>query len=587
MAGALGNLLIMLTADTAQARSDIGKAAHQVERDMAEMQRNAVAAGVVIAEAIGQIAGSFARAAKDAIEFGDALNKMSQKTNFSVERLSEMAFAAELADVSVSQLNTGMGMFNKVLADAAKQGSKASELFKALGVDITQGPQVAFEQFAKAINALPDGETKVAAMRVAFGRTGDALIPMLAGLDEATQKAQQLGLVMSQQMAQDSERFKDSLTVLGTVTRSLALTAMEPLTHWLANVGEGMAKARVEGNLFKNIMLETGMAVASFSGRVAEFLGMESLAARIESEFRTLHGVQKEMGVYNAVSGKIKGPDGKPINPEQLACAVSGGKWIDGKCVRAKPKTGKSGSTKRDDNLLGRQLQEDMDEWAKIMSEAAAATDKYNQKVREREAAEVKAEINIQVERAKAIEQMEEILAQNTLLYNGFDETGKKIVETTKKTTDWGKELGFTFSSAFEDAIVAGKKFSDVLRGLAQDIARIIIRKSVTEPLGAAISEGIGKVFSFDGGGFTGSGARSGGLDGQGGFMAMLHPNETVVDHTKGGGVGGGTVINQTINFSANTPAAVRDAVFAMMPVIQQQTVAAVQDQRNRTGDRR
>lgn len=42
---------------------------------------------------------------------------------------------------------------------------------------------------------------------------------------------------------------------------------------------------------------------------------------------------------------------------------------------------------------------------------------------------------------------------------------------------------------------------------------------------------------SFDGGGYTGSGARSGGLDGKGGFAAMLHPNETVIDHTKGQGL--------------------------------------------------
>ena len=39
---------------------------------------------------------------------------------------------------------------------------------------------------------------------------------------------------------------------------------------------------------------------------------------------------------------------------------------------------------------------------------------------------------------------------------------------------------------------------------------------------------------SFAGGGYTGNGARSGGLDGKGGFMAMVHPNETVVDHSRG-----------------------------------------------------
>lgn len=42
----------------------------------------------------------------------------------------------------------------------------------------------------------------------------------------------------------------------------------------------------------------------------------------------------------------------------------------------------------------------------------------------------------------------------------------------------------------------------------------------------------------FDGGGYTGSGMRIGGIDGKGGGLAILHPNETVIDHTKGQGMG-------------------------------------------------
>lgn len=42
-----------------------------------------------------------------------------------------------------------------------------------------------------------------------------------------------------------------------------------------------------------------------------------------------------------------------------------------------------------------------------------------------------------------------------------------------------------------------------------------------------------GGLLSFDGGGFTGSGPRAGGLDGKGGYLAMVHPNESVIDHTK------------------------------------------------------
>tara|TARA_R100000951_G_scaffold88751_1_gene76842 strand:+ start:2119 stop:4515 length:2397 start_codon:yes stop_codon:yes gene_type:complete len=55
---------------------------------------------------------------------------------------------------------------------------------------------------------------------------------------------------------------------------------------------------------------------------------------------------------------------------------------------------------------------------------------------------------------------------------------------------------------------------------------------------------------TFDGGGFTGMGARSGGMDGKGGFPAILHPNETVVDHTRGQGQGI-TIINN-IDASGN-----------------------------------
>ena len=49
---------------------------------------------------------------------------------------------------------------------------------------------------------------------------------------------------------------------------------------------------------------------------------------------------------------------------------------------------------------------------------------------------------------------------------------------------------------------------------------------------------------SFDGGGYTGSGARTGGLDGRGGFMAMMHPQERVYDETRGQGRNQGGVVN-------------------------------------------
>ena len=70
--------------------------------------------------------------------------------------------------------------------------------------------------------------------------------------------------------------------------------------------------------------------------------------------------------------------------------------------------------------------------------------------------------------------------------------------------------------------------FSKFIRGMGYASAAMIMAQTVA---------------SFEGGGFTGRGARSGGMDGKGGFMAMLHPNEKITDMHNGGG-SGITIIN-------------------------------------------
>lgn len=64
----------------------------------------------------------------------------------------------------------------------------------------------------------------------------------------------------------------------------------------------------------------------------------------------------------------------------------------------------------------------------------------------------------------------------------------------------------------------------------------------------SGIGSFISSLFSFDGGGKTPDGPRSGGLDGKGGFIAMLHPQETVTDHTKDGGNGGQKMTFKMLN---------------------------------------
>lgn len=107
---------------------------------------------------------------------------------------------------------------------------------------------------------------------------------------------------------------------------------------------------------------------------------------------------------------------------------------------------------------------------------------------------------------AQALLTSEEAFAVRSKLYEDMDRATGEVNEKLREQRSIGEELGLTFSSAFEDAILRGRELSDVFAGLAEDVARIAIRKSITEPLGEAVAA----AFSSNGGGGGGGGGFGG-----------------------------------------------------------------------------
>lgn len=106
-----------------------------------------------------------------------------------------------------------------------------------------------------------------------------------------------------------------------------------------------------------------------------------------------------------------------------------------------------------------------------------------------------------------------------------------------------------TFSSIVTGAESASDAVSNLLNNLAGQFANAAFGGLFKS---SGIFDAVGSLLSFDGGGHTGGGARSGGLDGKGGFMAMVHPNESVIDHTKGQRApsGGGGALSISVSVS-------------------------------------
>jgi hypothetical protein len=164
------------------------------------------------------------------------------------------------------------------------------------------------------------------------------------------------------------------------------------------------------------------------------------------------------------------------------------------------------------------------------------------------------------------------------------------LKDRIRETNDEAREIGLIFQSAASDAIREWEGFGNLIRSIGRDIAQLVLKKTVTDPLGKGISSLIGNInFASL---FGGARAQGGPVSSGKAYLVGEQGPELFVPGASGniipnGAMGAGTVINQTINFAANTPAAVRDAVFALAPQLQAASVAAVRADRNRRADAR
>lgn len=187
-------------------------------------------------------------------------------------------------------------------------------------------------------------------------------------------------------------------------------------------------------------------------------------------------------------------------------------------------------------------------------------------------------------------------------------------IKTLQKEAMAAAERGMkSLENAMVDMMMGAKSakdaFKDMARSIVQDIVRIYVRRQLLggitgmgggDLVGSLMGSMFGQQFNtttvatpdgatiynpnlstFAGGGFTGSGGRSGGVDGKGGFPAILHPNETVLDHTAGQGMGG-DIVNVNFNINAIDTQTGTQFLAANKPMI----IGMIAQAMNRKGNR-
>lgn len=154
----------------------------------------------------------------------DDLNTLASTTGLSTEELQEFQYASDLIDVSVETLAGALKKTTASMISAQSGTGKSAEAFKTLGVAITNADgslrdnNDVFNDSIKALsNIANETERDALAMQI-FGKSATELNPLIEGgadaLQEMSKQANELGLIMSQDLLDKANAFNDQLDIL-------------------------------------------------------------------------------------------------------------------------------------------------------------------------------------------------------------------------------------------------------------------------------------------------------------------------------------------------------------------------------------
>jgi hypothetical protein len=548
---AFAALTIDITAKLANLESGLQKASGQLDGFAAKAER--VSAG--LATAFGAIAGAFAI---DAVisKIGATVNQLAdlddaaESTGASVESLSSLLNTLAPTGVTLEQISDAAGKLAKSMAGADEESSRAAETFKAIGVATKdasgnlRGVDDVLVDVAKALAGYDDSTNKTVIAQALFGKSGGALLPMLKDLATRQREA----ATVTTESAAEAERLSNAWRSIQRDGELVAQSIAAKIIPALANLAEQF--------------VVTGKAGGSLYDQIRGVLGPNKYAGQLQNDLTALQKKRDELASDARPLMQIgKAENLKKIEDQiadtrrrlevirgaqritgtvqdQFDGVTPGGTGSAGQAPRISsfdtPKAGRPDRVYAELDAVIRQAEAD----EVLRAEAAAAKDlareldraadaQLRRTVEYDRAAAADADADTAIERDveaiknaidptrqlyKELERVRELTAAGILpqdvgnarqaqILGKVDEVLSPVPNKIKETDDAARQLGLTFSSAFEDAVVGGKKASEVLQGIGQDIARIFIRKSITEPLAGFAATAFKGLLGFANGG--------------------------------------------------------------------------------------
>lgn len=182
-------------------------------------------------------------------EAGKEIMVMAERTGLSTKAYQEWDYIAKQAGTSMDTLQGGITDLAEKMDDAAKGEGEAAEIFKKLGVNVTdstgklKSQEKVFEETIKALQGVRNETERQALATKLMSTTGEELLPLLNGeigsIKELKEAANEYGLVMSESAIDASVKFEESLSLLKSSANGLKNSLVDDFLPGISEIMDG------------------------------------------------------------------------------------------------------------------------------------------------------------------------------------------------------------------------------------------------------------------------------------------------------------------------------------------------------------
>lgn len=230
----IGKVRAVFTASTSGLTSGVNQAAASMKKLQSTSASTAASMRSLVAiqgaQLFGSISSSVSGAVSSLVRMGQAqadvvdnASKMSARLGMTYGEFSGLSLAGELAGVSMETVAAAATKADVAFVKAAGGSATAVAAFNRIGLSVEQlngmSASERFDAIASSIAALPTEAERAAAAVQIFGRAGSQLLPLFAdgaaGIAQAREQAERLGLALTNAQGKDVEAMNDAFTLAG------------------------------------------------------------------------------------------------------------------------------------------------------------------------------------------------------------------------------------------------------------------------------------------------------------------------------------------------------------------------------------